>query len=66
MPWCEDCSRFLNPNSLSARGECPSCGRVVVKPAKTPWHFWVLLSFVVVYLGWRAIQGVVWAVGWVL
>jgi uncharacterized OB-fold protein len=62
VPWCEDCSRYLTPNSLSPRGECPSCGRVVAKPARTPWHFWVLLSFVVVYLGWRAIQGVVWAV----
>ena len=23
-----------------------------------PWHFWVLLLLAVVYLGWRAIEGV--------
>jgi len=32
MPWCETCSRFLNPNSLGPDGSCPSCGRVVSEP----------------------------------
>lgn len=30
---------------------------------KIPWHFWVLLVSVVVYLGWRAIQGIGWLFG---
>jgi predicted RNA-binding Zn-ribbon protein involved in translation (DUF1610 family) len=29
MPWCETCSRFLNPNSLATDGTCPWCGREV-------------------------------------
>lgn len=29
---------------------------------KVPWHFWLLLVSVVVYLGWRAWEGVVWLV----
>lgn len=29
--------------------------------AKAPWHFWVLVAAVVVYLGWRAWFGIVWA-----
>ena len=29
MPWCEDCSKFWNPNSLPPDGTCPSCGRVI-------------------------------------
>ena len=33
MPWCETCSRFLNPNSLKADGSCPTCGRTVADPA---------------------------------
>jgi hypothetical protein len=36
MPWCETCSRFLNPNSLRADGTCPTCGRVVAEPSDKP------------------------------
>jgi hypothetical protein len=34
MPWCETCSRFLNPNSLEPDGTCPTCGRVVAEPSE--------------------------------
>jgi hypothetical protein len=27
---------------------------------KVPWHFWLLLAALVVYLGWRVVQGVGW------
>ena len=27
---------------------------------KVPWHFWLLLAATVIYLGWRAIQGIEW------
>lgn len=64
MPWCETCSRFLNPNTLNADGTCPACGRQVADPAaaasnapeKAPWHFKLLVVAVVVYLGWRFVQ----------
>jgi hypothetical protein len=73
MPWCETCSRFLNPNSLHPDGSCPTCGRVVARPddlemvkatapEKAPWHFKLLVVAVVIYLGWRLVQ----MVGWVL
>ena len=62
MPWCEDCSRFWSPPSLSDRGECPTCGRVIAAPPRAPWHFKVMLMGLVVYLGFRAYQGVVWVV----
>jgi len=32
MPWCETCSRFLNPNTLHPDGTCPTCGRQVADP----------------------------------
>ena len=68
MPWCETCSKFWNPTSMSAAGECPTCGRVIADPgklaqaktARVPWHFWLLLVALVLYLGFRAYQGVVW------
>ncbi len=69
MPWCDGCSRFYTPSTLSAAGDCPE-GHHVADPTeaagapatadsekvKAPWHFWVLVIAVVVYLGWRLIQ----------
>ena len=63
MPWCEDCSKFWNPPSLSEAGECPTCGRVIAEEAtapKAPWHFKLLLVALVLYLSFRAFQGVAW------
>ena len=73
MPWCEPCTRFLNPNSMGPDGSCPSCGRVLADaPAaggaattatKVPWHFWLLVVALAVYLCWRAVQGIGWLAG---
>lgn len=79
MPWCDDCERFSNPNTLSEAGACPSCGKVIAEPREphaaesapepksglgsVPWHFWLLLSALVIYLGWRLVQGAGWLVG---
>jgi hypothetical protein len=62
VPWCEDCARFWNPNTLSAQGECPTCGRRIAEPgsgeldAKAPWHFKVLVASAGIYLLWRFLQ----------
>jgi predicted RNA-binding Zn-ribbon protein involved in translation (DUF1610 family) len=71
MPWCETCSRFLNPNTLEPDGTCPTCGRKVAEPAteqaarrqKAPWHFKLLVLATVIYLGWRLVQLIEWVVG---
>jgi hypothetical protein len=67
MPWCDECARFFNPNSLRPDGSCPKCGRVVATPAspettipRAPWHFWVFVAAAVIYLGWRLVQGIAW------
>lgn len=64
MPWCEDCAKFWNPNTIPPDGTCPTCGRVIgdPPPSGVPWHFWVLILGTVVYLGWRAVQGFGWLV----
>ncbi len=73
MPWCEDCSKFWNPNTIPPDGTCPTCGRIIAEPpdAKVPWHFWVLVAALALYLGWRVIQGFAWLVdnghtGWAI
>jgi hypothetical protein len=79
MPWCDPCARFYNPNTLLPDGSCPACGRSLARPrdggaragaagtqaprARAPWHFWLLVAAAALYLGWRAVQGVVWLVG---
>ena len=68
MPWCDECAKFWNPPSLHD-GACPTCGARLETPAppasaatktKAPWHFKLLLVALVLYLGYRAYQGVFW------
>lgn len=69
MPWCETCDRFYNSKSIAPDGTCVTCGRFIADTAegedddtKIPWHFWVLVVALVVYLGWRLIQLIGWLV----
>lgn len=74
MPWCEPCSRYFAPSSLTTQGKCPVCGRAIESPTprnsstaptlrelskmsgeKAPWHFKLLMTMLVLYLGWRII-----------
>lgn len=61
MPYCDACDRFYNPNTLDPNGDCPDGHHVAdpatAEPAPTvPWHFKVVVSLLVVYLGWRLLQ----------
>ena len=62
MPWCDDCSKFWNPSSMPPDGTCRTCGRIIAEPPDTrvPWHFWILLGALALYLGWRLVQGFQW------
>jgi hypothetical protein len=70
MPWCDRCDRYLAPNALKTDGTCPTCAERVDTtdlknpvPAKVPWHFWLMVAALVVYLGWRLVQGIGWLTG---
>lgn len=88
MPWCQRCDRFLNPNTVTTDGTCPSCGQTVDGPGvdraektesnevgpdevlgdevlddddvSAPWHFWVMVAGVVLYLAWRLVEAIIW------
>lgn len=60
MPWCETCSRYQPSQSLGDDGACPECEEPLAGPQKAPWHFKLLIVAIVLYLGWRAVQGVAW------
>ncbi len=61
MPWCEECTKYLTPNSMNDDGTCPRCGLLVEDPSahadhddeSAPWHFKLMVVAAVVYLGWR-------------
>jgi len=44
---------------MNRDGSCPTCGRTIGEPAKVPWHFKLLVVATVLYLGFRAWQGIV-------
>ncbi len=43
----------------SSEGDRPQQGRT-----GAPWHFWLVVVMATVYLGWRAVEGVVWLIQW--
>jgi hypothetical protein len=68
MPWCDQCDVYLAPNTLNPDGTCPTCEQAVdtadsatKATERPPWHFWMMVAALVAYLGWRLVQGVVWA-----
>jgi len=64
MPWCEECDQLVEDQDLTEDGECPHCGTQVVEPERrpVPWYFKFMIVASVVYLGWRAYQGIDWVV----
>jgi uncharacterized paraquat-inducible protein A len=64
LPWCDDCSAYWRAAELAEGDTCPTCGRTLdTTPAKSPWHFKLLVVAMVIYLGYRLIQGIAWVVG---
>ena len=69
MPWCDTCAKFWSPPSL-VEGSCPTCGTELATPVapatdvvpRAPWHFKLLLVALILYLGFRAYQGVFWII----
>jgi len=66
VPWCDECAKFWNPPSMHDR-HCPQCGAELETATVSeeavphaPWHFKLLVVALVLYLGFRAYQGVFW------
>ena len=62
MPWCEQCDTELEEAGLADGGTCPTCGAEPVAHRPQPWWFKFLAVATVIYLGYRAFQGVTWVV----
>jgi uncharacterized paraquat-inducible protein A len=64
MPWCEDCDHLVENDELTDDGACPRCGTVLVDAERRPipWYFKAMVVASIIYLGWRAYQGITWVV----
>ena len=62
MGWCESCNRVVDEEEVTAEGECPTCHELLEERRPVPWHFKLLLWATVIYLGYRAFQGIDWVV----
>lgn len=62
MPWCDECDRLVDDEELTDAGECPDCGEDLTKRRPIPWGFKFMIVASVVYLGYRAYQGITWLV----
>jgi uncharacterized paraquat-inducible protein A len=62
MAWCEECERLVEDDQLDEHGACPRCGTVLAEPEHrhVPWTFKAMLVAFVLYLGYRAYQGITW------
>jgi uncharacterized paraquat-inducible protein A len=63
MPWCEECDQLIEDEDLD-EGACPDCGNVLEDPElrKVPWYFKFMIVATIVYLGYRAYQGIDWVI----
>ena len=60
---CPEGHHVADPDDTAALPQSTAEPREEEPEPKVPWHFWLLLVSVVVYLGWRAIEGIQWLLG---
>lgn len=60
MPWCDTCDRLVTDDETTEEGTCPTCGETLDEHRHVPWHFKLMIVASVVYLGYRAYQGIAW------
>ena len=63
VTWCESCQHDVADDEIAEDGACPQCGTILREERRPiPWTFKLMIVATVVYLGYRAYQGVGWLV----
>ena len=61
---CPSGHHVADPTAAAALAQSSVPGREETEPepeqVKAPWHFWILAGALVIYLGWRLVQGITW------
>lgn len=58
--WCDGCQTMVDSDDLDEDGCCQTCGTHVGGPRKVPLKFKLMIFASVIYLGYRAYQGISW------
>ncbi len=61
--WCDGCDTLIEDDDLYEDGTCPTCGTQVTEPLgkrRIPWYFKFMILASIIYLGYRAFQGITW------
>ncbi len=60
---CPTCESSVDTNDLKEAGAAQAGSVEAEAPtAKAPWHFWLMVIALVLYLGWRLIQLAMWGI----
>jgi len=59
---CPGGHHVADPDEAPHLVQSTADGREEEPDPKVPWHFWLLIIATVVYLGWRAIEGIAWVI----
>lgn len=59
--WCDTCEASVPIGDLDEDDCCPTCGEPI-GGRRIPWKFRLMIFASVVYLGYRAFQGITWVV----
>ncbi|HEY3942247.1 MAG TPA: hypothetical protein VGL60_07155 [Acidimicrobiales bacterium] len=62
MPWCDECDQLVEEEEVGEEYTCPTCGNALGDPPhrRVPAYFKFMLTASVIYLGYRAYQGIAW------
>ena len=65
--WCEECHRLAPVDELGDGDRCPRCGNQLLEAGsvhagrrRIPWTFKAMIVATIIYLGYRAYQGIAW------
>jgi hypothetical protein len=62
VPWCETCGQGLDKDQVQEDGTCPFCGEEATEHRAMPLRFKLMIWATVIYLAYRAYQGIAWVV----
>lgn len=59
---CPEGHHVADPGDAPRLVQSEAEGREEEPDPKVPWHFWLLIAATVIYLGYRAFQGIEWLI----
>ena len=59
---CPDCGDVMSESNDPTRGALPEDEETRTVGQSAPWHFWIVVVALVIYIAWRVIVGIGWLI----